>query len=115
MRRREKGTGKLRAHPSVAYGRGVDIDITSDVTIQADAVISEDVLILTHDHDPNDITCKHCSPLTIGAGAWIGARAIILAACSSIGAGAVVGAGSVVTHDIAAGQVWAGNPARQIR
>ena len=33
----------------------------------------------------------------------------------TIGDGAIVGAGSVVTHDIPAFEVWAGNPARFIR
>lgn len=33
----------------------------------------------------------------------------------TIGEDAIVGAGSVVTKDIPAGEVWAGNPARFIR
>ena len=33
----------------------------------------------------------------------------------SIGDYAIVGAGSIVTKDIPAGEVWAGNPARFIR
>ena len=32
-----------------------------------------------------------------------------------IGAGAVIGMGSVVLHDVPAGEVWAGVPARRIR
>jgi acetyltransferase-like isoleucine patch superfamily enzyme len=114
-RRREKGTGELRAHQSVKYGQGVDIDTTEDVSIARGVAISDGVLILTHDHDPYDLKRKHSSPLHIGRGAWIGARAIILASCDRIGDKAVVGAGSVVTHDIPDGEVWAGNPARQIR
>lgn len=45
---------------------------------------------------------------------WIGAGAIVLSGVT-IGVGAVVGAGSVVTHDIPAYEVWAGNPAKKIR
>ena len=46
--------------------------------------------------------------------AEIGARSIILASCTHVGAGAVIGAGSVVTHDVPAGERWAGNPARPL-
>jgi acetyltransferase-like isoleucine patch superfamily enzyme len=45
----------------------------------------------------------------IGAGAWIGAGAIIMA---DVGAGAIVGAGSVVTRAVAAGARVTGVPAR---
>ena len=55
------------------------------------------------------------SALTIEAGAFIGARAIVLESCHVIGAGSVVGAGAVVTRDVPDGEVWAGNPARRVR
>lgn len=48
----------------------------------------------------------------IGHDAWIGANVTILPGCSSIGNGAVVGAGSVVTKDVPAFAVVAGNPAK---
>jgi acetyltransferase-like isoleucine patch superfamily enzyme len=53
-------------------------------------------------------------PVTIADDAWIGAGATILKGVS-IGASAVVGAGAVVTHDVPAATVVAGNPARTIR
>jgi acetyltransferase-like isoleucine patch superfamily enzyme len=111
---RHKPGGKLTLGDGASIGRRVSIDISGDVTIGARAVVSEEALILTHDHDPCDITRKHALPLLIGEGAWIGARAIILASCGYIGAGAVIGAGSVVTHAVPPGEVWAGNPARKV-
>ena len=45
---------------------------------------------------------------------WIGAAAIVLPGVT-IGDNSVIGAGAVVTHDVPAGAVAAGNPARVIR
>jgi len=53
-------------------------------------------------------------PITIGDDVWFGGSVIVCPGVS-IGAGAVVGAGSVVTKDVPAGAVIAGNPARAIR
>lgn len=50
-------------------------------------------------------------PIHIGRRVVIGAGAVILAGVS-IGDRAVIGSGAVVTHDVPAGQTWAGNPAR---
>jgi acetyltransferase-like isoleucine patch superfamily enzyme len=49
--------------------------------------------------------------IEIGAGAWIGARAILLAA-ARIGRDAVVGAGAVVTGEVPSGATAVGNPLR---
>jgi acetyltransferase-like isoleucine patch superfamily enzyme len=97
---------------NVSIDDSAEIDISADVTIGDDVAISDGVLILTHDHDPADIHRTHASPLVIRAGAWLGARVIVLAACSRIGSHSVVGAGAVVTHDVPDGETWAGNPAR---
>lgn len=45
---------------------------------------------------------------------WIGANVTILPGCKQIGVGAIIGAGSVVTRDVDAFTVVAGNPARKI-
>ena len=59
--------------------------------------------------------CNLCAatarPITIGRGAFIGARAIVLKGVT-IGDRAVIGAGAVVTKDVPAGGVAVGNPAR---
>lgn len=54
-----------------------------------------------------------CEPIEIGDDVFIGARVIILKGVR-IGDGAVVGAGAVVTRDVPARAIAAGNPARVI-
>jgi acetyltransferase-like isoleucine patch superfamily enzyme len=55
-----------------------------------------------------------CIPTHIGRGASIGSNATILCGVS-VGDGAIVGAGSVVTKDVPANTIVAGNPARLLR
>lgn len=112
---REHLGGKFTVGQTPHIDASVSVDISADVTIGNDVTISDDVFIFTHDHTPGDMRDVHASPLTIGHHAWIGARAIVTAACSSIGDRAVVGAGAVVTHDIPPGELWAGVPARFVR
>jgi len=53
-------------------------------------------------------------PIVIEDNVWLGGGAIVLPGVR-IGRNAVVGAGAVVTRDVAANTVVAGNPARVIR
>lgn len=48
----------------------------------------------------------------IGAGAWVGSAAVVLA---DVGRGAIIGAGAVVTHAVPDRMVAAGVPARVLR
>jgi acetyltransferase-like isoleucine patch superfamily enzyme len=55
-----------------------------------------------------------CLPTTVKRGASIGSNATLLCGIT-IGERAVIGAGAVVTKDVPAGAVVAGNPARILR
>jgi len=68
------------------------------------------------DHQTGEIIGGMCinKPITIGKHCWIGAGTIIVGGVT-IGDGTTIGAGSVVTKDIPAGVLAAGNPCRVIR
>ena len=77
--------------------------------------ITAGTFILTHYLDPTQSGVHfRKGEVHIEDDVFIGVNTSI---CSSvtIGKGAIVGAGSVVTKDIPAYQVWAGNPARYIK
>jgi UDP-2-acetamido-3-amino-2,3-dideoxy-glucuronate N-acetyltransferase len=55
-----------------------------------------------------------CIPTVIGQGASLGSNVTVLCGVT-IGEGAIIGAGSVVTKDVPANTIVAGNPARVLR
>jgi maltose O-acetyltransferase len=55
-----------------------------------------------------------CKSITIGDNVWIGSNVMILKGVS-VGDRSIIGAGSIVTGDIPAGVVAAGNPCRVIK
>lgn len=57
---------------------------------------------------------EYGKPINIGSNCWIGANVTVLPGVN-IADNVVVGAGSVVTHDLASGAIYAGNPAKKIR
>ena len=68
----------------------------------------------TNDKYPRSKQPFDLLPITIKKGASIGAGAVVLGGIT-IGENAMIGVGSVVTHDVPAGELWYGNPARFIR
>jgi virginiamycin A acetyltransferase len=55
------------------------------------------------------------APLIIEDDVWVGHNSVILPGCKHIGRGAIIGAGSIVTRNVPAYAIVAGNPARQLR
>jgi len=85
------------------------------VTIGRDAVVSQGALLCTATHDYRDANFPLVhGQVTIGAGAWIAARAIVLPGVT-IGERTVIGAGAVVTESMPSDVVCAGNPAQVIK
>lgn len=85
------------------------------ISIGTNAVVSEGAFICTATHDITSETFNLVTkPITIGDGAWVASRAIVLPGVS-IGEGAVVAAGAVVTRDVEPWTIVAGNPARVVK
>ena len=88
------------------------------VTIGDNVMLAPGVGIYTAGHsvhpDARRSGYEYGRPITIGDDVWIGANSVICPGVT-IGSGAVIGAGSVVTRDIPANVVAAGNPCRVLR
>ena len=84
------------------------------ITIDDGAMIAANVQLISNNHDLYERQIITCTPVHIGKNAWIGAGATILPGVT-VGDNAVVGAGSVVTKDVAADTIVAGNPAKFIK
>lgn len=84
------------------------------ITIDDDAQIAANVQLISNNHDLTDRMVITCKPVHICRRAWIGAGASIMPGVT-VGENSVVGAGSIVTKDVPANCIVAGNPARIIR
>lgn len=107
--------GYLRVGDNVNFNMNSRVDFTGGVEIGNDVLISEGAVVHTHDHgfDPRSEPTRR--PLKIGNNVWIGFRAVVMPSVNSIGDNAVIGAAAVVTKDVPANGVVAGNPAKLIR
>jgi putative colanic acid biosynthesis acetyltransferase WcaF len=96
-------------------GDGVVVYNLGPVRIGRHTVISQDVYLCagTHDYTRADLPLLRTG-ISIGGGVWIAAQAFICPGVK-IGDNAVIGARAVVTGDLPAGMVAAGNPARVIK
>lgn len=101
-------------------GLGVNCRVQGTVIIGNNVMMGPDVLIYTTNHEFRNKNVpmqqqgyQQEKPVIIGNDVWIGARAIILPGVN-IGDGVVIGAGAVVTKDVPAYCVCAGNPARVV-
>lgn len=88
------------------------------ITIGEDCQIGPNVQLLTPTHpidpQPRRDKLEAAEPITLGDNVWLGGGVIVCPGVS-IGENSVIGAGSVVTKDVPANVVAAGNPARVLR
>lgn len=116
------GEGTLHIADGVNIGRMCHITAAREIRIGEGTLLGEMITISDNNHggqselDIAPIDRSICSKgaVIIGKNVWIGDKATILSSVT-IGDGAVVGANSVVTHDVLAKTVVAGNPARIIK
>lgn len=96
----------------------VEIRCREHISIGDNCAIAYGVLIQDSDYHTmyrEDGSPKpQTKPIIISDNVWIGARAIILKGVT-IGNGAIIAAGAVVTKDVPAHSVVAGNPAKVIK
>jgi putative colanic acid biosynthesis acetyltransferase WcaF len=99
----------------VAIGDHVEIYNPAQVSVADYAVISQGVYLCTASHDYRRWSFPLIEqPITIGAHVWVASRAIVQMGVI-LEEGCVVGAGSVVTRNLPAWTVCAGNPCRVIK
>ncbi|MFO1186645.1 MAG: acyltransferase [Alphaproteobacteria bacterium] len=95
---------------------GAMVNAALEIEIGEGSMLASQVMISDSDwHDRYDRTREPDTnaPVRLARNVWVGLRAIICKGVS-IGENAIVGAGAVVTHDVPANTIAAGNPARQV-
>lgn len=102
---------KLTIGDHVWIGEDVGILSLAQVTIESNVCISQRAYLCTGSHDfrREDFKLK-VAPITIRAGSWIAAGAIVLPGVE-IGPDSLVSAGSVVIRDVPPNTTVRGNPA----
>jgi maltose O-acetyltransferase len=103
-------------HSFVNYG--CFLDLGAPVTIGENCQVGYQVMFATCSHEVGALPARAgaptTSPIIVGDGVWIGARATILPGVK-IGDGCVIAAGAVVIRDCAPNSIYAGVPALPVR
>jgi len=113
------GTGALEIGDDVWIGHGAFIASNASVRIGSCVDIGPQVFLGTGTHEIDPTGPHSAGPginldVEIGAGVWLGARAVVLPGVK-IGAKAVAAAGAVVTQDVPERCLVGGVPARVLR
>lgn len=114
---REAGAGTIRIGRAVLMSPGSRISASDEITIGDGVMMANGAYITDSDwHTLYDRTARseHVTPVRIGNNVWLGDHASVLKGVS-IGDNSVVAARAVVTRDVPANVVVAGNPARVVK
>ena len=112
-----EGDGRISIGPGSVFTYGVVVQCTTTIEIGARCVLAQAVTVFDGRHRFRDLDRPlldqgyDFEPVRIGDGAFIGAKATVMA---SVGERAVVGANAVVTRPVPPYTVAVGAPARPI-
>ncbi len=106
---------RVSATGYLTIGAACKVEIGDDALLASHVFIGDN----QHGHSRIDIPFKYqhlekISPISVGAGCWIGEHVVIMPGVA-IGEMSIVGANSVVTRSVPARSVVVGSPARVIR
>ena len=113
----DKINGELQLGKFILISPGTSIRSAKKIVIGDSTMIASDVTITDSDwHDIYDRTDYVASPkeVIIQENVWIGEKSLILKG-SKIGKNSIIGAGSVVSGEVPANVVFAGNPEKEIK
>ncbi len=114
---REPETGRIEIGDYVLISPGTRVNASDEIVIGDSVMMANSVYIMDSDwHGIYDRTVRNerVAPVHIGANVWLGDHAVVLKGVS-IGENSVVAANAVVTKDVPANVVVAGNPARVVK
>ncbi len=103
----------IKIGKNVFINSGCRFQDQGGITIGDGSLIGHNVVLATinHDYDPKNRGTMFLKPIVLETNSWIGSNATILPGIT-IGENSVVAAGSVVTKDVPANTIVAGNPAK---
>jgi putative colanic acid biosynthesis acetyltransferase WcaF len=105
----------LRCGNVVAIADGAEIYNPALITLEDYSIVSQGAYLCGASHNYKSHSFELISaPITIRTQGWVAARAIILMGVT-VHEGAIVAAGSVVSRDVPAWTIYAGNPAKFIK
>jgi acetyltransferase-like isoleucine patch superfamily enzyme len=110
----------LHVGTGVRVARDVTIDARGGLTLDDEALIGFESILLTYTHNADEIGVPiqkqgfWSAPVTIGKRAWLGMRVMVLPGVT-IGEDAIVASGAVVTKDVPPRTIVAGVPAEVLR
>lgn len=101
----------IKLGKNVFINSGCRFQDQGGITIGDGSLIGHNVVLATinHDYDPKNRGTRHLQPIVLETNSWIGSNATILPGIT-IGENSIVAAGSVVTKNVPANTIVAGNP-----
>lgn len=96
----ETCNGSLILGNNVEIGRGCRIDITGNVVIHDNVLMSKSCQILTHSHGYNPRSKPHGLDLIIAESVWLGSEAFIMENCHYISSFSILATRAVLTKSL---------------